>query len=54
MSYDYAQRSVWIVELIDESQPALYDLCDPCSERTGPPRGWVLTDERGRPLFEVV
>ena len=53
MTYDYGQRSVWITELSPEPHPALYDLCDPCAAKTAPPRGWVLTDDRERPLFEA-
>jgi hypothetical protein len=54
MSYDYAQRSVWIDRLAEEANPHNYELCEPCSERMTAPRGWVLTDLRARPLFEAV
>jgi hypothetical protein len=54
MSYDYAGRSVWIDELPTEAHPHTYELCAPCAERMTPPRGWVLTDMRARPLFEAV
>jgi hypothetical protein len=53
MSYDYAQRSVWIGGLDPARDPHRYELCDPCAERMAPPVGWVLTDLRARALFEV-
>jgi hypothetical protein len=54
MTYDYGQRSVWIGSLEPERDPHAYELCAPCAERITPPRGWVLTDLRARPLFEAV
>jgi hypothetical protein len=53
MSFDYSQRSVWIDALERVHQPSNYDLCAPCAEKMTPPRGWVLTDQRTRPLFEA-
>lgn len=53
MSYDYSRQEVWIAELAPEPHPSVYDLCGPCAERTSPPRGWLLTDQRERRLFEA-
>jgi hypothetical protein len=46
LSYVYAQRVVWLDDLVAEDHPANHDLCDRHADRTQPPRGWELRDRR--------
>lgn len=54
MSYDYASRTVWLDDLVDELDPNQYDLCPTHADGLGVPQGWDRTDRRVttvRPLF---
>ena len=54
MSFDYADRQVWLDDLDPTAMPAgSYALCDTHADRLTPPVGWTLSDRRGRvrPLF---
>lgn len=42
----YASQETRLIELLEESDPQAYDLCDPHAARTTPPRGWELVDDR--------
>ncbi len=55
MSYDYAERAIWLEDLRVAVEPGIgYPLCTPHADRLGPPVGWVLSDRRlERPLFTV-
>jgi hypothetical protein len=53
LSYNYAQRSVWIEHASAEGHPATYDLCCDHANQLSVPRGWDLTDVRARPLFDA-
>lgn len=52
MTFDYAERAVWLEDLgIDAGAPG-YDLCVDHADRLTPPMGWTLTDRRSvTPLF---
>lgn len=53
LSYNYAQRSVWIEHASTEGHPSTYDLCSDHAEQLSVPLGWDLTDVRARPLFDA-
>ena len=53
LSYNYAQRSVWIEHVSVEGHPSTYDLCADHADHLSVPRGWDLTDSRARPLFDA-
>ncbi|MEJ5254707.1 MAG: DUF3499 family protein [Acidimicrobiales bacterium] len=44
--YDYAQRTVWLVELTGEPHPSTYDLCRRHADGLTVPKGWELRDRR--------
>lgn len=46
LSYDYAQRLVWLDNLHLDKSPANHDLCRRHADRTQPPKGWELRDRR--------
>lgn len=46
LSYDYRAATVWLDPLSPEGHPMTHDLCDAHAERTAPPRGWELIDQR--------
>lgn len=46
MSYDYESQVVWIEGLHPESHPMTHDLCAVHADRSTPPKGWELRDER--------
>lgn len=46
LAFRYDLSQAWLTPLSDEKSPATYDLCGPCADRTAPPRGWELLDER--------
>lgn len=46
LSFRYATREAWLEKLHDESSPATYDLCGSHADRTRPPTGWGIVDER--------
>lgn len=55
MSFDYAERSVWLEDLGGHSGPSGqpgHTLCVDHADRLTPPMGWTLTDRRSvTPLF---
>ena len=46
LSFDYAQRLVWLDDLHFDNSPANHDLCRRHADRTQPPKGWELRDRR--------
>jgi hypothetical protein len=50
LSYDYAERVVWLDRLLDDDHPARHDLCGRHADRLSPPNGWHLEDRRGLPV----
>lgn len=46
LSFRYATREAWVETLGDEPSPATYDLCAGHADRTRPPHGWALVDQR--------
>ncbi len=46
MSYDYQAQIVWMEELHIESHPMTHDLCATHADRSTPPSGWELRDQR--------
>ena len=46
MSYDYESQVVWIEDLHPEDHPMTHDLCAQHADRSTPPSGWELRDER--------
>lgn len=46
LAFRYDQQQAWLTPLVQDKTPATYDLCGPCADRTAPPRGWELVDER--------
>jgi len=46
MSYQYANRTVWLTDVADEADPSTYDLCRRHSGTMTVPRGWRLADDR--------
>jgi hypothetical protein len=46
LSYRYASRQAWLLDLPDESDPSLYDLCPHHADHLTVPRGWERVDER--------
>jgi len=46
MSYDYESQVVWIEDLHHEDHPMTHDLCAQHADRSTPPSGWELRDER--------
>jgi len=46
MSYDYDAQIVWIEDLHPEAHPMTHDLCAQHADRSTPPSGWELRDQR--------
>lgn len=46
MSYDYDKKVVWIETLHVDGHPMTHDLCVMHADRSRPPQGWELRDER--------
>lgn len=46
LRFDYRTRQVWLGRLADEVDPTDHDLCDRHADRTTPPVGWELDDQR--------
>ena len=46
MSYDYDSQVVWIEDLHPEGHPMTHDVCAQHADRSTPPSGWELRDER--------
>lgn len=53
--YDYAERTVWLVDATDTPHPATYDLCHRHADTLTVPMGWALHDRRRivTPLFDA-
>lgn len=49
LSYRYASRQVWILDLAAEPDPSLYDLCPHHADALTVPLGWDRVDERTHP-----
>ena len=48
LTYDYANRTAWVVRLDAEAHPMRYDLCTDHANALRVPQGWVLQDRRVR------
>lgn len=48
-AFNYEARQVWITDLVEDPNPACYDLCDDHAERFVAPVGWTLYDLRSEP-----
>lgn len=46
LTFAYELKSARIVALEEQAEPEAYDLCGDHADRTKPPYGWSLTDER--------
>lgn len=46
LTFQYGERRAVLAPLADDSTPEAYDLCAEHADRTGPPHGWTLEDER--------
>lgn len=46
LGFRYHSREAWLAPLSDETIPAAYDLCATHADKTRPPHGWALVDER--------
>lgn len=54
MSFDYAERAVWLEDLSARSSEPGHALCVDHADRLTPPMGWTLTDRRSvTPLFAI-
>lgn len=54
LSYDYAERYVWLNDLAAEDDPANHDLCERHADRVTAPQGWVLHDRRNvAPIWQA-
>jgi hypothetical protein len=42
LSYDYAERIVWLDPMHDDAHPARHDLCGNHARRLSVPNGWRL------------
>lgn len=52
MTYDYAERAVWLEDSSIRPEATSYPLCVDHADRLTPPLGWTLTDRRSvTPLF---
>ncbi|MGH3665165.1 MAG: DUF3499 family protein [Egibacteraceae bacterium] len=46
LSYRYATRRVWLLDLSEAPDPSLYDLCPHHADALKVPRGWERVDDR--------
>lgn len=46
LTFRYDQQHASLVPLVDDGGPETYDLCGDHADRTRPPHGWTLEDER--------
>jgi hypothetical protein len=46
LSYRYDTRQVWLLDLVAEPDPSLYDLCPPHADALVVPKGWARVDQR--------
>lgn len=42
----YADRTVWLRDLLPQRDPNLLDLCRGHADALNPPKGWATVDER--------
>ena len=49
LSYRYDTRQVWLLDLADQPDPSLYDLCPHHADNLVVMRGWEQVDQRTRP-----
>lgn len=49
LSYRYATRQVWLLDLSRTVDPSLYDLCPDHADTLTVPRGWDRVDQRTEP-----
>lgn len=47
--YDYANQTVFLDVLAEESHPAMYDVCRRHADAMRVPKGWTLVDRRRGP-----
>ena len=55
LTFHYGGRTAWLDELIDNKEPATYDLCGQHADRLRVPMGWAREDRRQssvRSLFQ--
>jgi hypothetical protein len=46
MALRYAERVVWLRDLLPERDPGFLELCSPHADRLTAPVGWIRLDER--------
>jgi Protein of unknown function (DUF3499) len=46
MTFSYADRAVWMDDLVSEADSGGYALCSDHADRMIPPQSWTLTDRR--------
>lgn len=46
LSFRYASRQAWLLDLAPEQDPSLYDLCPHHADTLRVPKGWERVDER--------
>lgn len=46
LTFQYGERRAVLAPLAEDSNPEAYDLCAEHADRTHPPHGWTLEDER--------
>jgi hypothetical protein len=46
LTFQYATRTVWLLDQGDDRDPAAIDLCARHADRLSPPRGWTGHDRR--------
>ena len=46
LSYRYATRQVWLLDLVSSPDPSLYDLCPHHADHLVVPKGWEHVDDR--------
>jgi hypothetical protein len=46
LSFRYASKEVWLLDLTAESDPNLYDLCPHHADSLTVPKGWTRVDQR--------
>ena len=49
----YAEQRAVLTDLTVEDNPETYDLCSPHGDRTKPPRGWTIDDQRSDDVMPV-
>lgn len=49
LSFRYATKEVWLLDLSEEPDPNLYDLCPHHADALTVPKGWERVDQRSSP-----